>query len=112
MRSDKPIEIAISATALVNGLSEMVHRTLGETIAVETVLGAGFWRVKADPNELEAATLNLAVNARGAIDDDVCRLFRHLKESLAPVAFVGQAVSPTDGPNASSPEAQVPDPVP
>jgi CheY-like chemotaxis protein len=45
----------------------MVHRTLGETIAVETVLGAGLWRVEADPNELEAAILNLAVNARDAM---------------------------------------------
>ncbi|MEH2571892.1 GAF domain-containing hybrid sensor histidine kinase/response regulator [Bradyrhizobium sp. AZCC 1708] len=53
----KPIDVNV----LVNGLSEMVHRTLGETIAVETVLGAGLWRAEADPNELEAAILNLAV---------------------------------------------------
>ncbi|MCC8945335.1 PAS domain S-box protein [Bradyrhizobium sp. Arg62] len=59
----KPIDVNV----LVNGLSEMVHRTLGETIAVETVLGAGLWRVEADPNELEAAILNLAVNARDAM---------------------------------------------
>jgi PAS domain S-box-containing protein len=61
----KPIDINI----LVNGLSELVHRTLGETIAVETVLGAGLWRVEADPNELEAAILNLAVNARDAMPE-------------------------------------------
>ncbi|WP_371827087.1 ATP-binding protein [Bradyrhizobium sp. 184] len=52
---------------LVNGLSEMIHRTLGETIDVETVLGAGVWRVEADPAELEAAIINLAVNARDAM---------------------------------------------
>jgi signal transduction histidine kinase len=46
-----------------------MHRTLGETIAVETVLGAGLWRVEVDPNELEAALLNLAVNARDAMPD-------------------------------------------
>jgi CheY-like chemotaxis protein len=45
----------------------MIHRTLGEMISVETVLGAGLWRVEADPNELEAAILNLAVNARDAM---------------------------------------------
>jgi CheY-like chemotaxis protein len=61
----KPIDI----NALVNGLSDMVHRTLGETIAVETVLGAGLWRVEVDPNELEAAILNLAVNARDAMPE-------------------------------------------
>jgi PAS domain S-box-containing protein len=61
----KPIDI----NSLVNGLSELVHRTLGETIAVETVLGADLWLVEADPNELEAAILNLAVNARDAMPD-------------------------------------------
>ena len=50
-------------------MSELLHRTLGETIAVETVLGAGLWRVEADPNELESAILNLAVNARDAMPD-------------------------------------------
>ncbi len=41
----------IDANVLVNGMSEMIHRTLGETISVETVLGAGLWRAEADPNE-------------------------------------------------------------
>lgn len=54
---------------LVTNLSEMVHRTLGETVAVETVLAAGLWQVEADANELEAAILNLAVNARDAMPD-------------------------------------------
>ena len=59
----KPIDVNV----LVNGISDLVHRTLGEMIAVETVLGAGLWRVEADPGELEAAILNLAVNARDAM---------------------------------------------
>lgn len=59
----KPIDVNV----LVNGMSEMIHRTLGETVSVETVLGAGLWRVEADPNELEAAILNLSVNARDAM---------------------------------------------
>jgi PAS domain S-box-containing protein len=57
----------LNVNALVTGLSEMVHRTLGETVAVETVLAAGLWQVEADANELEAAVLNLAVNARDAM---------------------------------------------
>jgi CheY-like chemotaxis protein len=36
---------------------------------VETVRGAGLWRIEADPNELEAAILNLAINARDAMPD-------------------------------------------
>ncbi len=59
----KPLEV----NALVSGLSELLHRTLGETIAVETVLGAGVWRVEADASELESALLNLALNARDAM---------------------------------------------
>lgn len=57
----------INVNTLVTGLSELVHRTLGETVSVETVLAAGLWQVEADPNELEAAILNLAVNARDAM---------------------------------------------
>ena len=54
---------------LVSGLAEMIMRTLGETIKVETVLGAGLWRTHADPHQLESAILNLAVNARDAMAD-------------------------------------------
>ncbi len=59
----KPIEI----NSLVNGMSELLNRTLGETISVETVRGAGLWKVEVDPNALESAVLNLAVNARDAM---------------------------------------------
>jgi PAS domain S-box-containing protein len=61
----KPIDV----NSLVQGSSDLMHRTLGETIAIETVLGAGLWRVEVDPNELEAALLNLAVNARDAMPE-------------------------------------------
>ncbi len=57
----------IDANKLVGGMSELLHRTLGETIAIETVLAAGLWRVYVDPNQLENAILNLAVNARDAM---------------------------------------------
>ncbi len=54
---------------LVSNLSEMIMRTLGEIIRVETVLGAGLWRTHADPHQLESAILNLAVNARDAMPE-------------------------------------------
>jgi len=57
----------IDPNALVNGMTDLLHRTLGETISLEVVLAAGLWRVEADPNELENAVLNLAVNARDAM---------------------------------------------
>ncbi|MBS0532939.1 MAG: PAS domain S-box protein [Proteobacteria bacterium] len=59
----KPIDVNV----LVTGMSELLHRSLGETIEIETVRAAGLWRVEADANELEAAILNLAVNARDAM---------------------------------------------
>ena len=59
----------ININALVSTLSELLQRTLGEAIAVEVVTGAGLWGVEVDPNELESAILNLAVNARDAMPE-------------------------------------------
>ncbi|MBV8506579.1 MAG: CHASE3 domain-containing protein, partial [Alphaproteobacteria bacterium] len=53
----------------VAGVSELLRRTLGESIAIETVLAGGLWRCRVDPNQLESALLNLAVNARDAMPD-------------------------------------------
>ena len=60
---------AIDPNALVAGMSDMLHRTLGETIEIETRLSAGVWRIEADQHQLESAILNLAVNARDAMPD-------------------------------------------
>lgn len=51
----------------VGGMSELLRRTLGEDIAIETVVAGGLWRSLIDPNQLENALLNLAVNARDAM---------------------------------------------
>jgi len=52
---------------LLGGMSEMLHHALGETIRVETVLGADLWNLLADRNQLENALLNLAINGRDAM---------------------------------------------
>ncbi len=57
----------VDVNKLVGSMSELVHRTLGETIAVETVSAAGLWRTNVDANQLESAILNLAINARDAM---------------------------------------------
>ena len=50
-------------------MSEMLRRTLGENLRLETVLAGGLWRAHADASQLEGAILNLAVNARDAMPD-------------------------------------------
>jgi signal transduction histidine kinase len=59
----------IDANRVVTGMSDMLRRTLGETISVETVLAGGLWKTYADPSQIENAILNLAVNGRDAMPD-------------------------------------------
>jgi PAS domain S-box-containing protein len=59
----KPVEI----NRLVTGMSDLLGRSIGEQIAVETVLAGGLWRASVDANQLEIAILNLAVNSRDAM---------------------------------------------
>jgi signal transduction histidine kinase/ActR/RegA family two-component response regulator len=55
--------------ALVAGMEELIQRTVGPAIIVESVLADGVWPTLCDPNQLETALLNLAVNARDAMPD-------------------------------------------
>ena len=58
---------ALDPARSLMGIEDMVRRTLGEAIELELVIGGGLWSVRADPNQLENALLNLVVNARDAM---------------------------------------------
>ena len=58
---------SINVNKCVSDLSELLRRTLGEHIAVETVLSGGVWKAYVDCPQLESALLNLAINARDAM---------------------------------------------
>jgi PAS domain S-box-containing protein len=54
---------------LLNGLEELIRRTVGLGVDVEVVGASGLWPTLIDPNQLENAVLNLCINARDAMPD-------------------------------------------
>jgi PAS domain S-box-containing protein len=60
---------SLSVNTLVSSMSDMLRRTLGESVAIEIVLAGGVWSTFVDANQLENAVLNLAINARDAMPD-------------------------------------------
>ena len=58
----------IDINALVADTCKLLKPMLGEHIEIDTVLAANAWSALADPSQLSAAIVNLAVNAR----EEVC----------------------------------------
>lgn len=92
----------------IAGMSDMLSRSLGETIEIETVAAGGLWQVEVDSPELEAVLLNLVLNARDAmpnggkltietanafLDEAYCR--QH--GELSPGQYVMIAITDTGG---------------
>jgi len=67
-RAEPLLPEAIDAGALIQGMSDLLDRTLGERISVVTAIAPEAWPVWVDPLQLENAILNLAVNARDAME--------------------------------------------
>ncbi len=67
-RAEPLLPTATDADALIAGMSDLLDRTLGERITVHHLARADGWAIFADRHQLENALLNLAVNARDAMD--------------------------------------------
>jgi signal transduction histidine kinase/CheY-like chemotaxis protein len=57
----------IGLARLMQDMTDLLHRTLGERIELESVIGGGLWHTLVDQGQLENAILNLAINARDAM---------------------------------------------
>ncbi len=67
-RSEPLLPARVAPAELVAGMSELLDRTIGERIRIRVDTEADGWPVFVDPHQLENAILNLAVNARDAMD--------------------------------------------
>ena len=68
-RQQQLLPEVLDPSHFISGMTELLRRTLGENIVIETVLGGGLWRTSADPSQLENVILNLCVNARDAMPE-------------------------------------------
>jgi signal transduction histidine kinase/CheY-like chemotaxis protein len=60
----------VNVGRLIKGMDDLLRRALGGEIEVETVVSGGLWNSLVDPDQLENALLNLAINARDAMGSD------------------------------------------
>jgi PAS domain S-box-containing protein len=58
----------VNVGRLVAGMEDLIRRSIGEAVEMETVVSGSLWNAFVDPTQIENAVLNLAINARDAMD--------------------------------------------
>ena len=58
----------VNVSRFVRGMDDMLRHALGEGVEIETIVGGGLWNTFVDPAQVENALLNLAINARDAMN--------------------------------------------
>jgi len=75
---------------LVRGMAGLIRQTVGPAITVDLHVGDGAWSVLCNPNQLENALLNLAINARDAMPDGGRLTFSTTDVALSATDVAGQ----------------------
>ena len=80
----------VQLNELVLNTLEVLRRSLGEGIELQSRLSPDLWQTRADPSEIENAVLNLAINARDAMNSgaqsDGCLTIETKNTTIEPVA--------------------------
>lgn len=58
----------VNVSRFVRDMDDMIRRAIGEGVEIETIFAGGLWNTFIDPTQIENALLNLAINARDAMD--------------------------------------------
>ncbi|MEA2882143.1 MAG: hypothetical protein QOH32_1399, partial [Bradyrhizobium sp.] len=87
---------AIDANAMIVSLEDLLRRTIGETIDLEIAASGGLWSTLCDPNQLESALLNLAINARDAMPNGGKLVIRTTNAQIDGVDAGSPALVPGD----------------
>src|ERR1700712_3100419 len=87
---------SVDVNHLVMSLEDLLRRTIGETIDLQIAASADLWSTLCDPNQLESALLNLAINARDAMPDGGTLTLSTANASFESVTADTPALSPGD----------------
>jgi len=87
---------SVDANELVVSLEDLLRRTIGEAIDLAIVVSDDLWNTLCDPNQLESALLNLAINARDAMPDGGKLTIATANARVGGVAADNPALAPGD----------------